>query len=68
MPTSSPKSDAAPRVLALCGNMVVVFGAERMTFEILRVLREGGAEVHCIINEWENHRIRPLVDSIAKGS
>ena len=55
---------AHPRVLALCGNMIVVFGMERMTFEILRVLRESGADVHCILNEWENHRIHPLAESI----
>lgn len=44
--------------------MVVVFGMERMTFEVLRVLRESGTEVHCVVNEWENHRIRRLVESI----
>jgi glycosyltransferase involved in cell wall biosynthesis len=44
--------------------MVLVSGMERMTFEVLRVLREHGAEVHCILNNWENHRIRELVDDI----
>lgn len=56
------------RVLALCGDMVVVYGMERMTFEVLRVLRESGVEVHCIVNDWENHRIRPLADSIGASS
>lgn len=67
MSESSTQSNP-PRVLALCGNMVVVFGAERITFEILRVLRESGVEVHCIINEWENHRIRPLAESIGAST
>ncbi len=44
--------------------MVVVYGMERMSFEILRVLRESGAEVHCVLNEWERHRIEPLAESI----
>ncbi len=44
--------------------MVVVSGMERMTFEVLRTLKEHGAEVHCILNDWENHRIRELAESI----
>jgi glycosyltransferase involved in cell wall biosynthesis len=44
--------------------MVVVSGMERMTFEVLRILKENGAEVHCILNDWENHRIRELAESI----
>lgn len=54
----------APRVIACCGGMVVVSGLERMTFEVLRVLRGHGARVHCIVNAWENHRIAPLSDAI----
>ena len=55
---------SAPRVVACCGGMVTVSGLERMTFEVLRALRERGAAVHCIVNGWENHRIVPLVDQI----
>lgn len=55
---------ASARILACCGGMVIVAGMERMTFEVLRVLSERGAVVHCILNGWENHRIRPLVESI----
>jgi glycosyltransferase involved in cell wall biosynthesis len=44
--------------------MVLVSGMERMSFEVLKVLKENGAEVHCILNSWENHRIQKLVDSI----
>jgi glycosyltransferase involved in cell wall biosynthesis len=44
--------------------MVFPGGLERMTFEILRVLREPGAEVHCILNDWENYRIFPLAEGI----
>lgn len=55
------------RVIACCGGMVVVFGAERMTFEVLRVLRNRGASVHCIVNSWENHRIVELVRRLGVG-
>lgn len=53
-----------PRVLACCGHMVIVAGLERMTFEVLRVLRERDVPVHCIVNSWENHRIVALVQQI----
>lgn len=56
-----------PRVLACCGGMVVVAGLERMTFEVLRVLTERGAAVHCIVNSWENERIVPLAERIGAG-
>ena len=55
---------AAPRIIACCGGMVLVSGLERMTFEVLRVARERGATVHCIVNDWENHRIVPLAERI----
>lgn len=68
LPAFDPKR-AAPdlsevRVLASCGGMVVVAGLERQTFEMLRTLRDGGAQVHCLINDWENHRIEPLATGI----
>jgi glycosyltransferase involved in cell wall biosynthesis len=44
--------------------MVIVAGLERMTFEVLRVLRERDVPVHCIVNSWENHRIVALVQQI----
>jgi glycosyltransferase involved in cell wall biosynthesis len=53
-----------PRVIACCGGMVAVSGLERMTFEVLRTLRERGASVHCIVNSWENHRIVPMASLI----
>jgi glycosyltransferase involved in cell wall biosynthesis len=53
-----------PRVVACCGGMVIVAGLERMTFEVLRVLRERDASVHCIVNSWENHRIVALAEQI----
>jgi glycosyltransferase involved in cell wall biosynthesis len=49
--------EAPLRVVACCGSMVLVGGLERMTLEILRVLRERGAIVHCVVNCWDNHRI-----------
>jgi glycosyltransferase involved in cell wall biosynthesis len=54
----------APRVIACCGGMVLVSGLERMTFEVLRVARERGAVAHCIVNDWENHRIVPRAEGI----
>ena len=54
----------APRVVACCGGMVVVSGLERMTFEVLRVVRKRGGAVHCIVNSWENQRIVELAERI----
>jgi glycosyltransferase involved in cell wall biosynthesis len=54
----------APRVVACCGGMVIVSGLERMTFEVLGVVRKRGGSVHCIVNSWENHRIVELVERI----
>lgn len=58
----APPRDDVPRVLALCGEMVSVFGRERMTFEVLRVLHEHGAAVHCIVNSWESSPIVALAE------
>jgi glycosyltransferase involved in cell wall biosynthesis len=63
-PGLSSRSTSESRVLACCGGMVLVGGAERMTFEVLRTLREHGAAVHCIVNSWEHQRITPLADAI----
>ena len=54
----------APRVVACCGGMVIVSGLERMTFEVLDVVRKRGGAVHCIVNSWENHRIVELAERI----
>lgn len=56
--------ERAPRVIACCGNMVIVSGLERMTFEVLRVLRQRRAPVHCIVNTWESHRIVALANQV----
>jgi glycosyltransferase involved in cell wall biosynthesis len=52
------------RVIACCGGMVLVSGLERMTFEVLRVVRKNGGTVHCIVNSWENERIVELAERI----
>jgi glycosyltransferase involved in cell wall biosynthesis len=52
------------RLVACCGQMVIVGGAERLTFMALDALRQRGARVHCIVNSWENFRITPLADDI----
>lgn len=53
-----------PRVLALCGGMVMVSGIERMSFEVLQVLRERGAAVHCVVNTWGSHAIVDRADAL----
>jgi glycosyltransferase involved in cell wall biosynthesis len=62
----SLRSIAGPpaRVIACCGGMVMVSGLERMTFEVLSVVRRRGGAVHCIVNGWENHRIVELAEHI----
>jgi glycosyltransferase involved in cell wall biosynthesis len=52
------------RVIACCGGMVMVSGLERMTFEVLGVVRKRGGSVHCIVNCWENHRIVEMAERI----
>jgi glycosyltransferase involved in cell wall biosynthesis len=59
-----PRPTSSPRVLATCGDMVVPGGLERMTFEALRALVDDGAQVHCIVNSWENSRIVGLVEGV----
>ncbi len=57
--------DTTPtRVVACCGGMVKVSGLERMTFEVLRVVRDNGGTVHCIVNDWQNERIVELAERI----
>ncbi len=52
------------RVIACCGGMVIVSGLERMTFEVLRVLRSRGVPVHCVLNGWNNQRIVALAEPL----
>ena len=56
--------EGQPRIIATMGNMVSVFGLERMSFEALRTLRENGAAVHCIVNSWQSSRVVDLVDDL----
>ena len=58
------RDSGATRVVACCGGMVIVSGLERMTFEVLRVIRDNGGAVHCIVNDWENARIVELAERI----
>jgi glycosyltransferase involved in cell wall biosynthesis len=53
-----------PRVITPVTGMVIVFGVERMSFEVLRVLRERGAAIHCVVNTWGSRRIVDLADEI----
>jgi glycosyltransferase involved in cell wall biosynthesis len=62
LPATPPESPV--RVVACCGGMVSVFGAERMTFEVLRVLRQKGAAVHCLLNSWASTHIAVLASQV----
>jgi glycosyltransferase involved in cell wall biosynthesis len=69
--SASRQQGDRPRVIACCGAMFFVSGLERMTFEVLRVLREHGAAVHCVVNtsaNWETleetHPIAALAEQI----
>jgi glycosyltransferase involved in cell wall biosynthesis len=63
-PGPEPDWSASPqRIVVPCGQMVTPGGLERMTFEVLRVLRDQGMAAHCIVNGWENYRITPLAES-----
>ena len=46
----------------LLRSMVIAGGLERMTFEVLRVLRDRHAGAR-IVNDWENFRITPLAEA-----
>ncbi len=52
------------RVILCGGGMVIVSGLERMTFEVLRVVRRHGGAVHCIVNGWQNERIVEIAEQI----
>lgn len=54
----------APRVIACCGEMFEVAGLERLTFEVLRMLRRRGATVHVIVNSWHSEKIVGLATSV----
>jgi glycosyltransferase involved in cell wall biosynthesis len=62
--TAASSRGGEPRVIATLGNMVSVFGLERMTFEVLRTLRERDAAVHCVVNRWQSSRVVDLADDI----
>ena len=63
-PGAEPDWNAAPqRIVAPCGQMVIAGGLERMTFEVLRVLRDQGMAAHAIVNEWENFRITAMAEA-----
>ena len=51
------------RIIACCGQMVIAGGLERMTFEVLNVVRRSGVASHAIVNGWENFRITPLAEA-----
>ena len=55
--------NAAHRIVACCGQMVIAGGLERMTFEVLNAVRDSGVACHAIVNSWENFRITPLAEA-----
>ena len=61
---AEPEWQETPRrIVACCGQMVIAGGLERMTFEVLRVLKEQGVPAHTIVNSWESFRITPLAEA-----
>ena len=62
--TDGPGKARPVRVVACCGSMSNFSGLERMTFEVLRVAREHGAPVLCIVNRWHNARIIDEAEAI----
>jgi len=54
----------APRIVAAFGNMAMISGVERMSFELLRTVRDRGGAVHCIVNEWKSGQVVDRADSI----
>src|SRR5262249_41284027 len=50
-------NSGAPRVLATFGNMAIISGVERMSFEVLRTIRHRRGAVHCVVNEWGSAKI-----------
>jgi glycosyltransferase involved in cell wall biosynthesis len=62
-PGPEPAWSTAPcRIIACCGQMVVAGGLERMTFEVLRLVKCQGCASHVIVNGWENFRITPFAE------
>jgi glycosyltransferase involved in cell wall biosynthesis len=55
-------AEARPRILALCGSMVIAGGLERMAFRALGELHRCGAAVHCIVNDWEHFRVTRMAE------
>jgi glycosyltransferase involved in cell wall biosynthesis len=62
--TSIDTNPGRPRIMAAFGHMVVVSGLERMSFEVLRTMKERGAAVHCVVNTWESSRVVDRADSM----
>jgi glycosyltransferase involved in cell wall biosynthesis len=60
---SSPPHPAA-RLLVCGGGLVTLGGAERMTFEIIRVCREHAGSVHVLVNDWGSETIVKAVESM----
>ena len=62
--TRARNAQGTPRVIGLCGGMVIPGGLERMTFEVIRVLREAGAAAHVIVNTWESTPIVAMAERV----
>ncbi|MGE3277952.1 MAG: glycosyltransferase family 4 protein [Vicinamibacterales bacterium] len=56
--------DTRDRVVATCAQVVHAGGLERMTFASLAALRGAGADVHCLVNDWDSRSIAELAESI----
>jgi glycosyltransferase involved in cell wall biosynthesis len=61
---SMTANPGAPRIVAAFGNMAMISGVERMSFEVLRTVRDRGGAVHCIVNKWGSGQVVDKADSI----
>jgi glycosyltransferase involved in cell wall biosynthesis len=53
-----------PRIVAAFGNMAIISGVERMSFEVLLTVRDRGGAVHCIVNKWASGQVVDRAESI----
>jgi glycosyltransferase involved in cell wall biosynthesis len=44
--------------------MAIISGVERMSFEVLRTVRNRGGAVHCVVNKWASGQVVERAESI----
>jgi glycosyltransferase involved in cell wall biosynthesis len=59
-PSVAVVRQSRPQVLVLGEYLVTLGGLERMTGEVVRLLRSSGADVHWLLNDWDSARIAAM--------